>query len=494
MLALLQFDAVCVPLIERLLAEDRLPALAELRRTGSLRPLEAPGWRLGASVFPTLYTGTGPGEHGLYYALHWSAAEQRVRPMASVATAATAWERLSRAGRQSLVIDPYVSWPPSQMEGLCVSGWQLKNRYVLRRWSAPRPATYALARKLGRPALVEQVMGKPSPATLRELHRNLVLAPGRAADLVDNVLARERPDLLWVTFGPAHLAGHWLWSPQELGTGDELADALGEVYVAADRALERIVSSLPSGTDTVIFSPIGMGSNSSRSDLLPDMLEAVLRGRVRRRGAPPANLLWRVRAGVPITWRSTISRAIPGPALRELVARFNHQGIDWTRTRAFAVPGDTHGLVRLNLRGREREGIVDPGEAQALMDEIATGLESFMDPDGAPSVARVERVAEAISGPRAGGLPDLVVRWSERPSKDVEFVSSERHGKVLRRGVGSGWSGNHVEGAWIVLPSAGGRVRELGRPPQVVDIAATACALAGADTGGLAGEPLLEAA
>jgi predicted AlkP superfamily phosphohydrolase/phosphomutase len=492
-LALLQFDAVSVPLMERLLAEDRLPALAELRRAGTVRPLAAPHWELGDTVFPTLYTGTGPGDHGRYYPFEWSAAKQRVFHMDSMPKATTTWDRLSRAGRRSLVIDPFASWPPRRIRGLCISGWQLKNSYVLRRWSAPRRATYALARELGPPALVEQIMGAPSPSQLRELHRGFVAAPRRAADLAARVMTREYPDLLWVTFGPVHLAGHWLWPAQELaGTGSDLANALSDVYVAADRALGRILESLPSGTDVVLFSPIGMGSNCSRSDLLPDMLEAVLEGR-RLRDAPPGSRIWRFRASVPTSWRTGVSRAIPGLALRELVARFYLHRVDWTRTRAFTLPGHIHGLVRLNLRGREREGIVDPADAEALVEEITTGLESFTDPDGAPSVARVERVAEAISGPCADRLPDLVVRWSERPSKDVTFVSSERHGKVVRRGVGSGWTGNHVEGAWIVLPPGGGRLRELGRPPQVVDIAATACALAGADTSGLAGEPLLAA-
>ena len=46
---------------------------------------------------------------------------------------------------------------------------------------------------------------------------------------------------------------------------------------------------------------------------------------------------------------------------------------DWSQVRAFALPSDTTGYVRLNLRGRERDGIVSPAAAEALRDEIAQG-------------------------------------------------------------------------------------------------------------------------
>jgi hypothetical protein len=58
--------------------------------------------------------------------------------------------------------------------------------------------------------------------------------------------------------------------------------------------------------------------------------------------------------------------------------------------------------------------------------------------------------------------------------------------------VGSGRSGNHTEGdAWaLVVPGASTPVQP-DRKPRLEDVAATAAALAGADTSGMAGQPLL---
>jgi predicted AlkP superfamily phosphohydrolase/phosphomutase len=170
------------------------------------------------------------------------------------------------------------------------------------------------------------------------------------------------------------------------------------------------------------------------------------------------------------------------------------RGVDWGRTRAFALPGDHSGYIRLNLRGRERDGIVEPSEADALMDEIADGLATFRDPDGSPAVATTHRIAQQLGpGARLDRLPDLVVEWSDRPSFGVTGVSSPRFGHVARRGAGTFRSGNHTPHAWAVVVPGRSRATQPSRPPRITDIAATACALLGADTTGLAGASLLEA-
>ncbi len=167
--------------------------------------------------------------------------------------------------------------------------------------------------------------------------------------------------------------------------------------------------------------------------------------------------------------------------------------MDWSQTAAFCHPADNQGYIRLNLRGRERDGIVDPGEADELLRVIAAGLATFCDPDGAPAVARVDRVAEHHAGARADQLPDLVVQWSERPATTLAGVHSPAFGDVLRRGTGSGRSGNHTPGdAWaVVVPGAHGPPRKPSRAARLEDVASTVAAVCGVDGDGLAGEPLL---
>jgi predicted AlkP superfamily phosphohydrolase/phosphomutase len=498
-IAVLQFDAASVAVLERMLAEGRLPALAELRSRGRQVELETPAVDFAAGAFYTLYSGVELADHGIFYPFQWAAAEQRVRFATAFEAPPPVWERLAAAGLRTLAVDPYESRPPQRVEGAFVCGVGFADRVVMPRWARPRSAGREIRRLLGRGPEATEVFGRPRPAQLLTLRERLIAAPGRVADAALHLLRRERFDLAWLTFSAAHVAGHQFWDLSQLDeralAPDErrlLEGALDDVYAAVDAAIARVLAQLPAGCDVVVASAVGMDVNTSRADLLPGMLDAVLAGR------PPEGddgRIWRLRAAVPARWRAAAARAIPDRAALELTARLETRGLDWGRTRAFAHPADNQGYVRLNLGGREREGIVDPAEANALCEEIAAGLMEFADPDGTPAVESVERVAAAYPGRYADRLPDLAVRWSDRPATRLGWVRSPRLGTIERHGGGSGRSGNHTPGdAWALLVPGASRPRDPGRSPRLSDVAATVCAAVGADGAGLAGEPLLVSA
>jgi predicted AlkP superfamily phosphohydrolase/phosphomutase len=83
--------------------------------------------------------------------------------------------------------------------------------------------------------------------------------------------------------------------------------------------------------------------------------------------------------------------------------------IDWTRTRVYAL--GLNGLY-LNLAGRERLGLVQPGqESRALIERVRAGLLALRDP--ANGRAPIETVtATNVTGPNARVAPDLIVGYS----------------------------------------------------------------------------------
>jgi predicted AlkP superfamily phosphohydrolase/phosphomutase len=496
-ICVVQFDSASEAVVERMLGEGRLPALAELLGRGRRVELATPASEFAAGAFPTLYSGVHLADHGVVYPFQWSPEAQRALPASRFHAPAGVWERLAAHGLRTLAIDPYECRPPGRALGTFVSGWGFRERVVLPRWSRPRPAARRLALRHGTPPVTTEIFGAQRPAHLLRLRERLLAAPGRVSSLALDLLGRERFDLAWLTFSAAHLGGHAFWDlsqvPEEgLDEGERaaLSAALEEIYAAVDRAIGEVVAALGSDDHLLVVSPVGMDVNTSRADLLPEMLAAVLSG-----GPLPeqesAGAIWRLRGAIPPSARERVAAALPRPLALDLTARLELRGHDWAATRAFAHPADNQGYVRFNLRGRERDGIVDPGAVADLTGEIRAGLGSFRDPDGSPSVASVDEVAELHRGRRSGQLPDLVVRWSERPSTRLEQVSSDEFGTVRRHGAGSGRSGNHTPGgAWAVLVPGAGASADPGPEPHLVDVAATICELAGAPPADLPGRPL----
>jgi predicted AlkP superfamily phosphohydrolase/phosphomutase len=490
-ICVLQFDAASVAVLERMLAAGDLPTLAVLTERGRRIELETPAIDFAAGAFHTLYSGVELGDHGLFYPFQFSPRHQRVRYTTAFAAPPAIWERLARAGRSTLAIDPYESRPPREWRGALACGVGFRDRVVLPRWSLPRRAGRAAP---AGPQATE-IFGRPSVAELMRLRAKLLAAPGRVADAALGFLSRERFDLAWITFPAAHLAGHQYWDLSQLddAAGEPeraaLSTALRDVYAAVDAAMGRIVAALPEGADVIVTSAVGMDVNTSRADLLPGMLARVLAGGPLANG--DAGSIWRLRAAIPPRARRAVAAGLPDRLALELTSRLELRGIDFARTPAFAHPADNQGYVRVNRTGRERDGIVGDAEADALIAEITAGLCEFRDPDGAPAVAAVERVADLYPGARSDWLPDLVVRWSERPATTLDHVVSERFGEVRRAGSGSGRSGNHTAGdAWAVLAPGASQLREPARPPRLADVAATIAAVAGARTDDLPGEAL----
>jgi predicted AlkP superfamily phosphohydrolase/phosphomutase len=502
MIAILQFDCVSLPHFNQLLNEGRLPALAKLRTQGDWLPLETPALKWEGATYFTLYSGRDVKDHGIYFPFLWSAADQRVRPQDDYQMPEAVWERLAKSGKRSLIIDPYEGKAPNLMAGKALCGWQFKHKVTLRRWSVPQGLNRELDRRFGGPSLVDEVYGRPSIAYLARMRERLLASPRRAADLASALFSEEQFDLVWITLSASHIAGHWFLDPSRLPIDrsdarlkEKLNATLADAYAAVDEAVSRILACLPANTDLLVLSPSSMGPSASRTHLLPGMLQAVLAGTCTRTSEHKkgGNFLWWLRSAIPPDLRGSVARMLPDEWAMQLTARLEMRGMDWSHTRAFMVPSGDCGYIRLNLSGREREGIVDPKEANQVLEQIASGLLTFRDPDGQRAVKQVEIVSRTLhERTLSNPFPDLIVHWSDQLPPHVAGAYSPQFGEVPSAGWGSGRTGEHRDEAWaLVMPGTSKKITPL-KPPHIMDIVPTICSVLGVDREGLAGQPLLE--
>jgi len=503
MIVILQFDAVNLPIFHQLQEQGRLRSIVSLQARGHWYNLETPAATFEGATYFSLYSGTHVGDHCVYWPFMWSAPDQRVRTQNDFPAPEPVWDRIGRAGRRSLVIDPYEGRPPQSLVGLALGGWQFRHHVALFDWSVPRKLSRRLRQRFGRPSTVEEVYGRPSRSNLLRMRKVLIDSPRRAADAVAELMRNEYFDLVWITMSASHIAGHWFLDtsrlPQEVQNGRKqpgFDTTLVDSYVAVEEAMSRILDAIPGMADIIVLSPSSMEPNTSRSHLLPGMLQAVLAGKHSHTdtlNTSGASSIWRVRAAIPTSVRTAMARVLPGRLTLELTARLDLSGINWRTTRAFMVPSGDCGYVRLNLKGREREGIVDPEDAERLLDEIASGLMTFRDPDGQPAVRNVRRGSSIVGDKQfLGRYPDLIVYWSDQLPPHLAGVGSPQFGEVPALGWGSGRTGEHRGGAWALIVPGTSRLKTPVKPLHIIDVASTVCSALGVNTDGLIGQALLE--
>jgi len=228
-------------------------------------------------------------------------------------------------------------------------------------------------------------------------------------------LSRFDEGLLYFYFGSLDQCTHAMWrcmdpshpayDPQE---DPEFADYLERLYMTFDGIIAQTLRDVDDNTTVIILSDHGFAPYYREVHLnrwLYDEGYLVLKDGVR-----PGDVEWLF-------------------------------GVDWSRTRAYGF--GINGLY-LNLRGREGQGIVAPGEeATALIDEISAKLEQVRDPkNGERPVLKVYKAREVYHGPYTETAPDMVVGYGRGYRGSDAAATGQIPADLLTDNTNK-WSGDH---------------------------------------------------
>jgi predicted AlkP superfamily phosphohydrolase/phosphomutase len=468
-LALIGIDAGDLAFVEAHRAS--LPHLRDLLEHGSLHHLETPSRLLTGSVWPTFYTGTPPGEHGVYHHLQWDATAMRVRRVtADWLDCEPFWYELARQGVRVCALDVPMTFPSRLERGVEVVNWGSHDQ--LGPFHANRPAlAREILRRFGRHPMGIEVPVDKTRTQLEAVRERLVRGARRKGELACWLLAQTEWDLFLAVFGECHRGGHLLWP--EPGPDPVIPpDALLDVYRAVDVALGALRAALPADARLGVFALHGMAANASQEHFVPQAIERV---NALYHGASPAapapgrrpGMVRELRRRVPARWQNAVAQAVPVGVRDWVVARAAVGGLDWKRTPGFALVADYNGYLRLNLAGREAAGWLAPGGAEherytrLLRESLA---ELRVGPGGPRLVREAVPLREVFPGRRAERLPDWVVTWA--PEAPVAEVCGERLGR-LRAELDTGRSGNHRHEGFLLLDRSDAS-EDLG---QVLDLA-----------------------
>jgi predicted AlkP superfamily phosphohydrolase/phosphomutase len=219
---------------------------------------------------------------------------------------------------------------------------------------------------------------------------------------------------------------------------------LKEVYRAVDEQIADLIKLAGSDATVMVFALHGMhpalGFPAFLGPLLTERgfsnLESWTSQTWNRRAR---SLLSATKRNTPDGLKRVYYKLMPTAATHKLARPTMLPLYDWKTTRAFSLPTDQYGWIRVNLAGREAQGIVSPDQYEDTCEELKAMLLALTTESGASlarDIVRTAASADAIGNP----LPDLVVHW-----EDAAFASPLRvkNSKVRAEPVGKKSTGQH---------------------------------------------------
>ena len=404
-LVVVGLDAATFDVIDPLVAAGDLPNLARLLEGGARGTLRSTTHPLTPLAWTTMATGVNAGKHGIWDFSERDASGYGLRLVnGSHSRAPGLWTRLSQAGRRVGIVNVPFTWPAPEVNGFALAGMDAAARED--GMTTPRELVHELQSRFGR-LLLDHTF--PVDADGR-LDLDVVRAAcEQKVAIVEWLAERYEPELLFVVFMAADHVHHLAWPDWEArGRESDVAEA----YRILDAALGRLLKRTDEDTNVLVVSDHGGGALRGVINLNAWLAEqgylAYTENGTGNGGG--GHRLFELRRKLPKEWRYSVKQRLPW--LRERAYRLRPGSVvDWRRTRAFAY--GIFGNVVLNVAGRERDGVVQPGEEyDRLREELAAKLLE-LEVGGERIVAAVHRREDLFAGPELDKVPDLVVEFRD---------------------------------------------------------------------------------
>jgi predicted AlkP superfamily phosphohydrolase/phosphomutase len=451
----------------------QLPNLQRLFADGVLVRLRSTGETMSASVWPTFYTGTLPGEHGYYFPMQWDPSTMRLRRVtADWLYCEPFWYELARQGIPITALDVQTAFPSRIACGVEIINWGAQSFDTM---DCNRPElAREILRRFGKHPMGPDIPVKKTRARLEGIRRNLLTGARLKGELSRWLLHQTEWNLFITVFTECHRGGHYLWPDTDGPASDVPENALLDIYQAVDAEVGSLVAAVDLNKTTVIvFALHGMGPNESQMHFVPPVMDRInaafqvneiASDRLPRR---QRSLMRVLREHVPAQLQEVVARSVPEAVRDWVTSRAFGGGLDWSRTSGLVLPSGSEGFIRCNLAGREKQGML-PQDSQLHRCFLDWVKESFLAlkviGTDTHLVKEVIFPAELYPGPRGHYLPDIVVLWHHlRPATGAY---SDRLGSFAGE-LATGRGGNHRPDGFAVVV---GKKPEPGQAPPLEHI------------------------
>ena len=434
---LIGIDAACRRVLDPLFEAGVTPTLERIFEGGVSGTLESqiPPWT--PSAWPSAYAGVNPGKHGVFSFLSFDGYDWDVVNRTDVDEFAL-WELLDRNGLSSVVVNVPVTHPPDEIDGAIVPGYIAPEDPRCH----PEGILSDVREAIGEYRVYDESPDRDVSADeQRDEYCELTRMRGEAFRYL---VERFDPDFGFLQFQQTDTVFHER-------PGDW--EAIERIYAEVDEQIRAIVDE-HDPDNVIVVSDHGIGEYEGYEFRVNEFLDDI--GLVERTAGGGGMPSWssiarkKLREGEPgdgldetplertlaVASRfgltsQRIAAALERVGLKDVVleyvpadaARAASERVDFAASTAYMRTRIELG-VRINLEGREPDGVVPPEEYEAVRNRLVATLREVETPDGDPVFDAVVPREELYHGDNVESAPDVITV----PADFDHFLSASLRG------------------------------------------------------------------
>lgn len=440
-------DGATFDIIDALIRENKLPNLKRIIDEGSRGYLRSVIPPFSPQAWSSFMTGVNPGKHGVFgfrEKINNSYSLQFVNNQC--VKSKTLWKILSEFGKKVIVINIPMTYPPEKVNGILIGG--MDSPGIASNFTYPPEVKRELFKVANDYTVHLHVAGYlDSDAKRRKALTDIIRMTECREKAVLYFMEKYDWDFFAVNFSATDQTQHHFWKYMSNSHNDgqsEFKEAIAHIYQRLDETIGKIVTLLDDSVTLFIMSDHGFGPVSDVVIYIDEWLKrnGLLKFKEDSPSVVKGSVAWLKRflfRRLSSRSKDILLRLFPG--IRGRIDSFIERStVDWKSTMVFS--GENIATLRINLKGREPEGIVEAGdEYETLRNRVIRGLEALEHPvTRSRLIEKVYKREELYQGPYLETTPDLLI-WR----KDL---GHRIMGKVFRdntRPVISAWKSEGVE-------------------------------------------------
>jgi predicted AlkP superfamily phosphohydrolase/phosphomutase len=358
-------DGATFDILNPMMDRGLMPHLRQFIDRGSAGILESTTPPITPAAWTTFMTGKGPGQHGIVDFERYDVKHNRLSfNSTETIREKTIWEILSEKNLRVGSINLPMTYPPSKVNGFMISGFETPSvkadftypqnlkADILERWPGYNYRSNWQRKTLGGMEIYQR--------NLDYINDSFV----QGCEITKYCGDKYGWDVMMVLYKLVDNLQHKVWrhlDPKTSGSDPERAKRAADCFKHLDDVLGDLFAyAEEKGAAVLIMSDHGHGSLDGKAQpnlLLKKWGHLRLVSKTSQAKTRTTYMLNRM-------FRKDTSRFAANYGVEHDLA------VDWPRTRACVVHAGMCGFLYLNLKGRQPEGIVEPGDYEKLRDEI----------------------------------------------------------------------------------------------------------------------------